>query len=99
MPRFIAALAAATLLAVPALAEGRPERSATVRHADLDLNSAAGRAALDRRLAAATEQVCGSYAGADQDEAGRIQRCRATVERDVGRQLAARWGAARVARR
>ena len=99
MPKFIAALAAAALIAAPALADGRPDRSVTIRQADLDLGSATGRAAFNHRLATATEQVCGSYAGADQDDVRQIQRCRATVERDVGRQLAARWGAARVARR
>lgn len=99
MPKFIAALAVATLIAAPALAQGRPDRSAVVRHADLDLRSDAGRAALNHRLAAATEQVCGSYAGADQDDERQIRRCRNTIGADIARQLAARRGAALVARR
>lgn len=90
MYKLIAAFAAAGLIATPALAAPQSGRTVTIRHADLDLSSATGRATLDRRLAAATEQVCGSYAGADQDEAMAIQRCRTAVARDVSRQLAVR---------
>lgn len=86
MIKFIAALAAATLFAAPALAG---ERSVTVRHADLDLSSVAGRAELGRRLASATERVCGSYASAGADEALEIRRCRTGVRRDVARQRTA----------
>ncbi|WHU02003.1 UrcA family protein [Sphingomonas sp. NIBR02145] len=96
MCKFIAALAAATLFATPALAG---DRSVAIRHADLDLKSEAGRTELNRRLAVATEQVCGSYASAGADEAVAIKRCRDGVQRDVARQLTARWGATQVARR
>ncbi|MDG2533225.1 UrcA family protein [Sphingomonas sp. HITSZ_GF] len=95
MYKFITAFAAATLIASPALAGER----VTVRHADLDLKSDAGRAELNRRLAAATEQVCGSYASVGADEAHLVRQCRDGVQRDLARQLAARWGAAQVARR
>lgn len=84
MSKFIAAIAAATLIAAPALAG---ERSVAVRHADLDLKSDAGRAALNQRLAAATEQVCGSYASVGADEWDAIKQCRLSVQRDVARQL------------
>ncbi|MBB4837460.1 UrcA family protein [Sphingomonas kyeonggiensis] len=96
MCKFIAALTAATLFATPALAG---DRSVAIRHADLDLKSEAGRTELNRRLATATEQVCGSYASAGADEAVAIKRCRDGVQRDVARQLTARWGVAQVARR
>jgi UrcA family protein len=97
MSKFITAFAvAAALIATPALAG---ERSATVRHADLDLKSDAGRSELNRRLAAATEQVCGSYASVGADEVDAIKRCRDGVQRDVARQVAARWGVTMVARR
>ncbi|GEM_PF-3361847 len=96
MTKFIIALTAATLIATPALAG---ERSIVVRHADLDLSSDAGRNQLNRRIAAATEQVCGSYATVSADEAMQIDRCRKTVQQDVARQLGARWGSRQLARR
>ena len=83
----IAAFAAAGLIAMPALAAPEFEHSVVVRHGDLDLESATGRAVFDRRIAAATERVCGSYAGADPTEDQEIKRCRAAVTRDVARQL------------
>jgi UrcA family protein len=96
MTKFIAAFAAATLIATPALAE---ERTILVNHADLDLKSDAGRNALNRRLAAATEQVCGSYSSVAADEIDRVKSCREQARRDIARQLAALWGAKQVARR
>jgi len=79
MNRFFASIAgAATLIAAPASATGQ-ERSVTVRYADLDLSSPAGKRALDRRIARATETVCGSYAGAGDQEAREIQECRAQI--------------------
>ncbi len=96
MCKFIIALTAATLSATPALAG---DRSVTIRHAAFDLKSEAGRDQFNRRIAAATEQVCGSYANASAEEVVQIDRCRRAVERDVARQLSARWGVAQVARR
>ncbi|NYT41188.1 UrcA family protein [Sphingomonas sp. R-74633] len=84
MTKFIAAFAAATLIATPALAE---ERTVFVSHTDLDLKTDAGRNALNRRLAAATEQVCGSYSNVAADELDTVKSCRAKVQRDVARQL------------
>jgi UrcA family protein len=96
MTKFIAAFAAATLIATPALAE---DRTIHVSHADLDLHSDAGRNALNRRLAAATEQVCGSYSSVAADELDRVKSCREQARRDIARQLAVLWGATQVARR
>jgi len=96
MTKFIVTFAVVTLFAAPALAG---DRSVAIRHADLDLKSAEGRTELNRRLATATEQVCGSYASAGADEAVAIKRCRDGVQRAVARQLTARWGALQVARR
>ncbi|MEP9358483.1 UrcA family protein [Sphingomonas sp. KR3-1] len=84
MSKFIAAFAAATLIATPAFAG---ERTVIVRHADLDLNTDAGRNALNRRLAAATEQVCGSYSNVSADEQDTVKSCRAAAKRDIARQL------------
>lgn len=69
----------ATLLvftATPALAEP-VIASSTVQTADLDLSSAKGQRALDRRLELAAKEVCG--AASDVDIAGKndVRRCRA----------------------
>ncbi|HEY8592972.1 MAG TPA: UrcA family protein [Sphingomicrobium sp.] len=67
----ISALATAALLkGVPALAEPVTELNVSVvRTADLDLNSEAGKRALDRRIANAAAEVCGS--ASDTDVAGK----------------------------
>lgn len=90
MHKFIAsfAAAAALLAAGPALAWDQDMRTAKVSHADLDLGSAEGRATLDRRIARATENVCGSYAGATVEEQDAIAGCRAKAQRQIATQLA-----------
>lgn len=56
----------------------RPEAPwAKVHYTDLDLSRRADVARLERRVAAALETVCGSYAGADESEMRDIDRCRA----------------------
>ncbi|RYE04510.1 MAG: UrcA family protein [Sphingomonadales bacterium] len=84
----------AALAAMPAMPAMAGERSVQVkvRHADLDLGTPAGRAMLDRRIAAATETVCGSYAGVSAEESFAIDDCRARAKADVRRQLAAIGG-------
>ena len=52
-----AAIAAALLASVPAIAGG--EKAVKVSYADLDLASAHGKAAFDRRIAAAAQRLCG----------------------------------------
>lgn len=70
---FLATLLAFT--ATPALAEPITV-SSTVQTADLDLSSATGQKALDRRLALAVNEVCGT--ASDVDIAGKndVRRCR-----------------------
>jgi UrcA family protein len=70
---FLATLLAFT--ATPALAEPITV-SSTVQTADLDLSSAKGQRALDRRLELAVKDVCG--AASDVDIAGKneVRRCR-----------------------
>jgi UrcA family protein len=66
------------LLASPSLAQ-RSEpvtASVTVRHADLDLTTAAGRAALDRRVARAAREVCGPETPYDLYAKVRLRQCR-----------------------
>jgi UrcA family protein len=54
-----AALAAATALVVPTVSQAADLSSATVSYADLDLGSAAGADALQRRITFAARVVCG----------------------------------------
>ncbi|MEL6530569.1 MAG: UrcA family protein [Pseudomonadota bacterium] len=44
--------------ATPALADGPPTQTVTVQVSDLNLQTGAGRAALDNRLQAAIQKVC-----------------------------------------
>lgn len=86
-----AAAALATIAAgAPALAQQVPTR--TVTSAGLDLSTAQGRRALDRRVAGAIEAVCGSYANrdADQVKACRKQAQATMVRRDGRTNVAAR---------
>jgi UrcA family protein len=74
----LAALAALAFTAAPAAAEA-PAGSATVavHYADLDLNSRAGVARLDRRIRAAVESACGATSDFDVRGKNEIKRCRA----------------------
>ena len=69
-----AILLAAT--ATPALAEAPAIATSTVQTADLDLSSVQGQRALDRRLAEAVKEVCGT--ASDVDVAGKndVRQCR-----------------------
>jgi UrcA family protein len=68
----LAAFAAAT----PVMAQDTP-KTASVRLDDLDLSQRGDVLTLNRRVAAAKESVCGSYAGARDGEETRIAACRA----------------------
>ena len=66
-------------------------RSALVQLGDLDLASAHGRSLLNRRVAIAIEDVCGSYANVTEpSESDRIDTCRLVARQSADRQLAAR---------
>jgi UrcA family protein len=81
----IAALTA--LSASPVLAQQSARQE--IRTADLDLDSPAGLARFERRVAAALETVCGSYASASAQESAEIDRCRAAARARVNTRLAA----------
>lgn len=83
---FIAAFAAASS-ALPAQAQSAA-RSQSVSTAGLDLGTPAGRGRFQRRVAAAIETVCGSYAGASASEQIEIDRCRRSAWSGVEVQLA-----------
>jgi UrcA family protein len=73
----VAAAGLSTLTAVgPAMAS---DSGVTVQHADLNLASAAGRAALDRRIDRAARQVCGTALTVELDLAAEINDCRSDV--------------------
>jgi len=71
----IAAAAAASLS--PALAQETPaDRTHVVSFADLDLSRKADVRRLDRRIALAVEDVCGSASSADPAGRNDVRRCR-----------------------
>ena len=74
-----AAAVAATLLtfgaAVPAIAQ--PAEGILVSYADLNLRNEAGRETLDRRIAGAAAQLCGSFRSNELRWAAAVQACRA----------------------
>lgn len=70
---------AGVMNAAPAFAQQAPAsetRVSVVRAADLDLGSKAGRRQLDRRIAAAARQVCGSASEFDLLGKNEVRRCR-----------------------
>ena len=79
----------ALTLAVPAGATDPAQKRASIRIDDLDLSSPRDLRLLDRRVAAAKERVCGSYAGARDGAEDRIAECRAGVDRQLEPRLAA----------
>ena len=82
----IALFAAATTLlnAAPAFAEPVTGQNVSiVSTADLDLSSAAGRAALDHRLVIAADEVCGTPSDSDLVGKNRARECRKEVLADA----------------
>ena len=71
---FLATLLAFT--ATPALAEPPALATAKVEVADLDLRTAAGQRALDRRINQAVIEVCGTASDADIEGKNDVRRCR-----------------------
>lgn len=76
-----AALMLAVLAPIPAMAE---TISVPVRYGDLDLSTAEGQRSFDRRIAAASRQICGS-AGLERDVArnARVKKCLAQVRKSA----------------
>jgi UrcA family protein len=84
----LAALAAAAFVIVPTAAQEpvSADRTVAVRHADLDLASRAGVAALDRRIQAAVREACGTASDADVRGKNQVQQCRADTLASVAAQ-------------
>lgn len=83
----IAAALAATLAVAPASAQ--EDRQIAVRHADLDLTTAAGQATLDLRLLHAARTVCGTPSPADAQGQARTDACVAELVAATAPQRAA----------
>ena len=100
----ISALATAVVIkAAPAFAEPGPAQNVSVvQTGDLDLNTKAGRDALNHRLVVAAYEVCGTASDADLVGQNKIRACRADVfasARAQGSQLAARSASIQIAAR
>ena len=61
----------------PAFAEAPVIATSTVQTADLDLSTAKGQQALDRRLSQAVKEVCGEASDVDIAGKNEARRCRA----------------------
>jgi UrcA family protein len=85
------ALPLSLLAAAPAAAEPSDSSNApaeSIQFADLNLATADGMAQLNRRIARATETVCGSYASKDIVEQDAVTACRNKVRSSIEPQLA-----------
>ena len=96
-------ITAGAIRGAPALAEPTsPQNVTIVRTADLDLNSKAGRTALDHRLVTAAYEVCGTASNVDLAGKNEVRACRADTlskARAEGQQLASRGAPILVAAR
>ena len=72
-----------TLAATPVLATPPVPATSIVRTADLVLASQAGQRALDRRLAIAIADVCGTASDADLVGQNEVRRCRVATRQRV----------------
>ena len=100
MTKLLVSIAAvATVLTSPAFATDPTGPRATIQLADLDLSRPGDARKLERRVARATEAVCGSYLQARDGVEDRIARCRADVARQLEPQLAALRAKGQVAQR
>jgi UrcA family protein len=87
--RAMMALLAAATLAMPALAAetGYEQWQVKVKTADLDLSSATGQRALDKRLSLAMTRLCGSPVLFTRDELADLDACRADAMRAAAPQI------------
>ena len=87
---FVSAAAAASLFATPAIADPEIEQvSLVVRYDDLNLSSDAGMAALQHRLKAAVNTVCGTVDERNLFILRHIRQCHRTALASVHAELAA----------
>lgn len=77
MMKLMTALAAMSMVAIPAAAQERVE--VRIQVADLDLDTHEGRHGLQERAAKAARAACGSRSAADRKSAAVIEQCRADI--------------------
>lgn len=87
--RITIALLAAATLAMPALAAepGYEQWQVKVQTADLDLSSATGQRALDKRLSQAMTRLCGAPVLFTRDELADLDACRADAMKIAAPQI------------
>ena len=85
MTRFLMIGLLFTTLPVAALAD---PRTATVTVTAADMATPAARARLDRRIGAAIEQVCGSYAVIESSQVPEMDECWKSARTEVQQRLA-----------
>ena len=80
---------AGTIAAGSTAAMAQADQSSGVRINDLDLSSASGQAALDRRIAAAAKKICGdgTRTGSNIPDRAWVKDCTAQVRNQVTAQL------------
>lgn len=79
-------LAAVASTAGPAIAKDAPNQAVSL--AGLDPENPKDAREIDRRIAVATETVCGSYFNTQPEEQSMIARCRVDVAKQVSTQIA-----------
>ena len=85
----ILAAAVVAVIASPAMGEEpRETRSVVVMVSPADFANAKARAALDRRMESAIEDLCGVNAAAEGVDWGELKRCRAEARQDLDSKLA-----------
>ena len=87
--RITIALLAAATLAMPALAAetGYEQWQVKVQTADLDLSSATGQRALDKRLSQAVTRLCGYQVTFTRDELAAFDACRTDAMKAAAPQI------------
>ena len=93
MTRF--ALIGLLFTAIPASAIADP-RTATVTVTSSDMATPAARARLDRRIGAAIEEVCGSYATIESSQVPEMDACWAAAKRQVQQRIASLNGRTKI---
>ena len=93
MTRF--AIIGLLLTAVPAAASADP-RTATITITSADMATPTARARLDRRIGAAIEDVCGSYAAIESSQVPEKDACWAAAKRQVQQRMASLNGRVKI---
>jgi len=92
--KILFAVALLTTLAPAAAYAGPDGKSDRVHHDDLNLMSAAGRAQLDKRVAAATKRVCATHGSRDLETIAWSRACLKTAMASARSQVTAALGSA-----